>query len=150
MPGDDPGHSDVIDPTRPVQAVHGATTVAEALRLMHRARVRHLPVVDRGRCTGVLVALDLVAAAVDGVTGPVGPLSRRPVPTVPLGADAPTTARAILEGGMDAALVMDDGVVVGIVTATDVLDDLAAREPSPAAATPGDPGDRDLREDVRP
>jgi CBS domain-containing protein len=139
-----------VDPSRPVQAVHDATTVAEALRLMRRARVRHLPVVDRGRCAGVLVDVDLVAAAVDGVTGPVGPLARRPVPTVALGADAPETARAILAGGMDAALVTDDGVVVGIVTATDVLDGLAARTTSPADPPPGGPAGRDLREDVRP
>jgi CBS domain-containing protein len=150
MNGEDPGHRVVIDPSRPVQVVHDATTVAEALRLMHHARVRHLPVVDRGRCTGVLVDIDLVAAAVEGVTGPVGPLSRRPVPTVALGADAPATARAILAGGMDAALVTDDGVVVGIVAATDVLDGLAAQEVSPAVTTPGDPTRRDLREDVRP
>jgi CBS domain-containing protein len=139
----------VIDPSCPVQVVHDATTVAEALRLMHRSRVRHLPVVAHGRCTGVLVDVDLVAAAVDGVAGPVGSLSRRPVPTVALGADAPTTARAILAGGVDAALVMDDGVVVGIVTTTDVLNGLAALELS-STATTGDPISRDLREDVRP
>jgi CBS domain-containing protein len=154
MNGEPLGHGArvVIDPSCPVQVVHDATTVAEALRLMHRSRVRHLPVVAHGRCTGVLVDVDLVAAAVDGVAGPVGSLSRRPVPTVALGADAPTTARAILAGGVGgvgAALVVDDGVVVGIVTATDVLNGLAALELS-STATTGDPISRDLREDVRP
>jgi CBS domain-containing protein len=139
----------VVDPSRPVQVVHETTTVAQALGLLHRAGRRHLPVVDRGRCVGVLVDVDLVAAAVDGVAGHVGPLARRPVPTVALGADAPTAARAILGGGMDAALVLDDGVVVGIVTATDVVEALAGRDLAPDP-TVGGPDGRDLREDVRP
>lgn len=139
-----------VDPSRPVQIVHDTTTVAEALRLMDRARLRHLPVVHRGRCVGVLVDVDLVAAAVDGVAGAVGPLARHPVPTVALGADAPTTARAVIDGGMDAALVLDDGVVVGIVTATDVVAGLAALDRPSAPDSPGDPTARDLREDVRP
>jgi CBS domain-containing protein len=140
----------VVDPSRPVQVAHATTTVAEALHLVHRARVRHLPVVDRGRCVGVLVDVDLVAAAVDGTAGRVGPLARRPVPTVAFGADAPTAARAILAGGMDAALVIDDGVVVGIVTATDVVEALAEGGRAPAAPTAGDPDGRDPRGDVRP
>jgi CBS domain-containing protein len=115
----------VVDHTRPVQVVHDTTTVAEALHLMQRARTRHLPVLHRGGCVGVLVDVDLLAAVVDGVAGAVGPLARHPVPTVALGADAPTVARAIAAGGMDAVLVVDDGVVVGIVTATDVLAGLA-------------------------
>lgn len=126
MHGNDVHHEVTVDPSRPVQVVHDTTTVAEALLLMRRARVRHLPVVRRGRCVGVLVDVDLVAAAVDGVAGAVGPLARRPVPTVALGADAPATARAIVAGGMDAALVMEDSIVVGIVTSTDVLEGLAA------------------------
>ncbi|NMO89459.1 CBS domain-containing protein [Actinomycetospora sp. TBRC 11914] len=116
---------DKVDLSRPVRIVHDTTTVAEALLVMHRAHLRHLPVVRRGRCVGVLVDVDLVAAAVDGRAGEVGPLARHPVPTVGLDADAPATARAIVDGGMDAALVVDDGVVVGIVTATDVVGGLA-------------------------
>ncbi|HEY2191270.1 MAG TPA: CBS domain-containing protein [Actinomycetospora sp.] len=150
MSVEDVRHEVVVDPSRPVQVVHDTTTVAEALQLMHRSRLRHVPVVRRGHCIGVLVDVDLVAAAVDGVAGHVGPLARHPAPTVALGADAATTARAILAGGMDAALVMDDGVVVGIVTATDVLDGLAGSDRPAAAGEPGDPAARDLPQDVRP
>lgn len=139
-----------IDPSRPVRTVHAETSVAEALGLMHRAGVRHLPVVDRGRCTGVLVDVDLVAAVVGGVLGPVGTMARRPVPTVELGADPATGARAILAGGMDAALVTDDGVVVGIVTATDVVGALAATDRMTVPAPTEDPVLGDLRQDVRP
>ncbi|MFC5139887.1 CBS domain-containing protein [Actinomycetospora rhizophila] len=123
-----------IDPSRPVRVVGEHVTVAEALRVMRVAGVRHLPVIADGLCVGLLLDRDLVAAAVDGVTGPVGHLARRPVPTVEVDATTPRTARAVLAGGLDAALVTDGGVVVGIVTATDALAALAA------ADGPGDGG----------
>ncbi|GLZ49644.1 hypothetical protein Acsp06_58290 [Actinomycetospora sp. NBRC 106375] len=114
-----------LDPSRPVRVVTEHATVAEALRVLRVAGVRHLPVIADDRCVGLLVDRDLVAAAVDGVTAPVGRLARRPVPTVEAGASAPRIARAVLTGGMEAALVTDDGVVVGIVTASDALATLA-------------------------
>ena len=111
--------------SRPVRVVDERTSVAEALRVMRLAGVRHLPVVTDGRCVGVLVDRDVVAAAVEGVTEPVGRWARSPVPTVAPGDPPPVVARAVLDGGLDAALVVDDGVVVGIVTATDALSALA-------------------------
>lgn len=114
-----------LHPSRPVRVVTDQATVAEALRVMRVAGVRHLPVVTGERCVGLLVDRDLIAAAVDGVTAPVGHLARRPVPSVEAGAPAPRVARAVLRGGLDAVLVTEDGVVVGIVTATDALAALA-------------------------
>jgi CBS domain-containing protein len=114
-----------LHPTRPVRVVTDQATVAEALRVMRVAGVRHLPVVADERCVGLLVDRDLIAAAVDGVTVPVGRLARRPVPSVEAGTPAPRVARAVLRGGLDAVLVTEDGVVVGIVTATDALAALA-------------------------
>ena len=121
-PPSEPRH---IVPSRPVRVVDERTSVAEALQVMRVAGVRHLPVVTGGRCVGVLVDRDVVAAAVEGVTGPVAPWARSPVPTVAPGDPPPVVARAVLDGGLDAALVVDDGVVVGIVTATDALAALA-------------------------
>jgi CBS domain-containing protein len=114
-----------LHPSRPVRVVTEQATVAEALRVMRVAGVRHLPVVAGDRCVGLLVDRDLAAAAVDGVTEPVGRLARRPVPSVEAGTPAPRVARAVLRGGLDAVLVTEDGVVVGIVTATDALATLA-------------------------
>ncbi|WP_165825816.1 cyclic nucleotide-binding/CBS domain-containing protein [Actinomycetospora cinnamomea] len=114
-----------LHPSRPVRVVTEQATVADALRVMRVAGVRHLPVVAEDRCVGLLVDRDLIAAAVDGVTGPVGRLARRPVPTVEAGASSPQVARAVLAGGLEATLVTEDGVVVGIVTATDALAALA-------------------------
>lgn len=114
-----------LDPSRPVRVIGEHATVADALRVMRVAGVRHLPVIAEGRCTGLLVDRDLIAAAVDGVTTPVGRLARRPVPVVEAGTPAPGVARAVLAGGVDAALVVESGAVVGIVTATDALAALA-------------------------
>lgn len=140
-----------IDRSHPVLVVEAGTSVGDALRVLREHHVRHLPVVSRGLCVGLAVDVDLIAAAVDGVEGPVGRYARRPAPTVPHDADPRTTARAILEGGLDAAVVVDGGAVVGIVTATDVLVALAAVSslvggpPTPAGdpdvPTAGDPAD---------
>jgi CBS domain-containing protein len=121
-----------LHPSRPVRVVTEQATVAEALRVMREAGVHHLPVVTGERCVGLLVDRDLIAAAVDGVTAPVGRLARRPVPSVEAGAPAPRVARAVLGGGLDAVLVTEDGAVVGIVTATDALAALAHADDAPA------------------
>ena len=127
-----------LDPSRPVRVVSEHATVAEALQVLRVAGVRHLPVIAEDRCVGMLLDLDLVAAAVDGVTAPVGRLARHPVPTVAAGASAPAVARAVLAGGMEVALVVEDGAVVGIVTASDALATLAHADDDPGA----DPDDQ--------
>lgn len=127
-PGPDGTSSDPalrLDPSRPVRVVTEHATVAEALQAMRVAGVRHLPVIAADRCVGLLLDRDVIAAAVDGVTSPVGRLARHPVPSVEAGTPAPAVARAILAGGLDAALVTEDGVIVGIVTAADALAALA-------------------------
>jgi CBS domain-containing protein len=134
-----PGPELRLDPSRPVRVIGEHATVAEALRAMRVAAVRHLPVIADGRCVGLLIDRDVIAAAVDGVTTPAGRLARRPVPTVEAGTRAPQIARAVLAGGLDAALVTEDGVVVGIVTATDALAALAHADdgdPSPSTKEP--------------
>jgi CBS domain-containing protein len=121
-PPPEPRH---IAPSCPVRVVDERTSVAEALRVMRVAGVRHLPVVTDGRCVGVLLDRDVVAAAVEGITGPAARWARSPVPTVAPGDPPHVVARAMLAGGLGAALVVDDGVVVGIITATDALAALA-------------------------
>jgi CBS domain-containing protein len=123
-PPSEPRH---IVASRPVRVVDEQTSVAEALRVMRVAGVRHLPVVTDHRCVGVLIDRDVVAAAVEGTTGPAARWARSPVPTVAPGDPPQVVARAVLDGGLDAVLVVDDGVVVGIVTATDALAALAGR-----------------------
>lgn len=101
-----------------------------ALRLMAAQRVRHLPVVDGDRCVGVLLDTDIAHLLARTPT-----MTRTPPLTVaevcrraPLLSpdDRRTTAATRMhELGIDAALVIDDGRLVGLVTATDIVRSLA-------------------------
>lgn len=112
----------------PVIVLSAGATRGEALAAMRDHGVRHLPLVTRAPdggdavCVGLLVDRDLVLGG--SADGPVGGLARTDVPHVAPTDAPPVTARAVLRGGCDAALVVDDGCLVGIVTATDVLRDL--------------------------
>jgi CBS domain-containing protein len=119
---DDPLLSAVMNPC--IVAITPDAPLHTALRLMTRGLVRHLPVLDGTRCAGILVEADLVRAAAIGGPAVVGPLAR-PVPRIPLGARRSRAARALLEGGVDAVLVVDGERLVGIVTATDLVRSLA-------------------------
>ena len=55
---DDPPLSAVM--SREVVAIDADARVPTALHVMAETGVRHLPVVDRGRCLGVLVEADLI------------------------------------------------------------------------------------------
>lgn len=101
-----------------------------ALRLMAAQRVRHLPVVDGDRCVGVLLDTDIAHLLAHTPT-----VTRTPPLTVaevcrraPLLSprDRRTTAATRMhELGTDAALVIDDGRLVGLVTASDIVRSLA-------------------------
>lgn len=112
-----------------------------AWEFMRRAGVHHLPVLDRGsRLVGILTRQQ-VAAHWSG--GPEE-LSRRKVgdlvarkrvqkvqPELPL----PKVAEAVLDSECDAvAVIGPEGVLIGLVTATDVLAAVAGRI-APAAET---------------
>jgi CBS domain-containing protein len=121
-----------ISVSRPVRVIGSASSVADALDLMQRTRVRHLPVVENGYCLGLLIDRDVIAAALEGVEPRLGRLCRGPAPTVGVDATPGEVARAILAGGLDAALVLDDGELAGIVTTTDALVALAGADRSTA------------------
>lgn len=53
--------------TAPVISVSPATTALEALGLMTRRRVRHLPVIDNGRMVGFVSIGDLVKFRIDRI-----------------------------------------------------------------------------------
>ncbi|MGY0234226.1 CBS domain-containing protein [Longispora urticae] len=118
--------------SRPVVAVTLDTDPIEALRLLTTHRIRHLVVLDRdGLCAGVLSDRAIAAAwAVD----PFG-LNRRRAGEL-LGGERATlahqatigqVARFMKEHGVDAVAVVDDlGLPVGVVTAKDLIDVLAA------------------------
>ncbi len=95
----------------------------EARRLMAEHRVRHLPVVERGKIVGILSDADL---------GPhVGQLARTKVnvamtanPTcVAPDVDATVAARLMLEHKVRALPVVEGDTVIGIVSVSDVLEE---------------------------
>jgi CBS domain-containing protein len=109
------GHVVAITPDAPLRV---------ALRLMAAKNVRHLPVLDGPHCVGVVGETDIVRAVAVGGPPLVGPLAR-PVPMLPITAHRADTAAAVLDGAVDAALVVHGGRIVGIVTATDLVRSLA-------------------------
>ncbi|MBI4546231.1 MAG: CBS domain-containing protein [Gemmatimonadetes bacterium] len=132
--------------TREVITVSPSATLADAWGIMRARRIRHLPVVDGGRLVGLVAAGDLRAAAPlpgNGVTAAEQPgalgsrtvadiMIRDVVQTSPR-APVEEAARLLYEHRIGCLPVLADGVLVGIITETDVLrafvDLFGAREP---------------------
>lgn len=107
---------------RPV-TIEADAMLEDARRLMAEHRIRHLPVVERGKIVGILSDADL---------GPhVGQLPRTKVngamtanPTcVAPDVDAAVAARMMLEHRVRALPVVDGETVVGIISASDILEE---------------------------
>src|SRR5581483_951192 len=120
--------------TSPVVTIGPEEPARSAWSLMQRERIRHLVVLDRGRVVGVLSERDL--------GGPGGAALRRgrlagELMTSQVASAKPSTtlrqAANIMSGRLIGSLpVIEDGRVVGIVTATDVLEELGRGSTRPA------------------
>ena len=133
--------------SREVVALDAEARLPTALHVMATTGVRHLPVVERGRCLGVLVETDLIrslaqdsrpfgsAALGTAVTAPVRQL-HRPAPQLPPTARVSDAARHMATDVSDAVLVVEHGRVLGIVTATDLVRLLARRDARPTTPAP--------------
>jgi acetoin utilization protein AcuB len=104
-------------------------TLATAHQMMRENKVRHLPVLERGRLVGILSQRDLyfleTIAGVDLATDHVDDAM-----TVDTFAVAPTASLTEVAGAMakrkyGCAVVIERGRVIGIFTATDALRVLA-------------------------
>lgn len=111
------------------QVISSAHTLAQARQIMRERNIRHLPVVDEGRLVGMVSQRDLylletlegvdpAAERVEEAMSPE-PFSVRP--------DAPLeeVALAMAEHKYGSAVVVDQGVVVGLFTTVDALRALA-------------------------
>jgi len=107
-----------------VRTVDARETVAQALATMKAAGVHHLVVLDGGRMTGLVSADRLERGAAEGILRVENVMCRRvrqaaPDTTLP-------EAAALLRGDSAGALpITIDGRIVGIVTASDLLEWIA-------------------------
>ena len=127
---DDPPLSAVMN--REVVAIDAEARLPTALHVMATTGVRHLPVVDRGRCLGVLVETDLIRCLArhqpssPTITATLRQLYR-PAPDLPPTARVSDAARHMSADVTDAVLITGHGRVLGIVTATDLVRLMPAR-----------------------
>ncbi|GAA4542164.1 CBS domain-containing protein [Pseudonocardia xishanensis] len=134
-----PAPPETLDDQPPVRALMSRRVVAivptaplsTALQLMVAEGVRHLPVMEDGRCTGMVTETD-VLRGLAARRGPWGTADLRVLDVVrtapavvestPVGA----AATVMLQERTDAVLVVGaDGGIAGIVTATDLVHALA-------------------------
>jgi len=116
--------------TTPV-TITGGLTVTQALEVMERRNVHHLPVVnDREALVGIITERDLLRAKGDDV---VENLMERRVITVTEYTPLENAARIMFDNRIGSLPVIRDGKLVGIITQTDLfsvfLELLGAREP---------------------
>lgn len=124
--------------TTPVIAVTSSVPLPEAGRLMARHGFTALPVVDsRGRLMGLLTEEDVIRAGSPGDAGPdagamlsghrtAGAVMRTPGLRAAADLEVRELAHRMTEAGIRSLPVLDDGVLVGMVTFQDVLRALPA------------------------
>lgn len=100
-------------------------SVAEAAKVMHERRIRHLPVLHGGVLMGVLSQRDVaVLSAVDGLDPSQvtveEAMTAEPFATTPK-APLVEAVREMADRNYGCAVVMESGQVVGILTSTDAL-----------------------------
>jgi acetoin utilization protein AcuB len=92
-----------------------------AVALMQQHRFRSLPVVDDGKLLGILTDRDIRTNLNDLDSLTVGKLMTTKLVTVTPGTSVWDAARLLSERKVGAVPVVDDGVLVGIVSTTDLL-----------------------------
>ena len=113
-------------------AITPDSPMSTALHLMATTGVRHLPVLDGERCCGIVLEADIARFVSRGFGSPreraalhVEDLTR-PTEPLPITARRSDAAFRMQTEHVDAVLVTDEGRLVGILTATDLVRSLAA------------------------
>jgi acetoin utilization protein AcuB len=111
-----------------------ATALGEAIRLLERRGIRHLPVVEQGRLVGIISDRDVKGAIASAATSgggrslascldelTAGDVMTRNVITMAPMFPVEEAARVMVTKRISALPVTEDGRLVGILTETDVL-----------------------------
>jgi CBS domain-containing protein len=107
--------------------ITAAASLDEALRLMDRHDIRHLPVLEDGALSGMLSDRDLLESTGWRRSGNVEPDGRvrahmrMPVETIGLSIDVATAAAELVQSRANCLAVMDDGGLAGLVSDSDFL-----------------------------
>lgn len=134
---------------RNVITIRETNSALEAVTLMHRARVRHLPVLDDdGALVGVVTDRDvrhhLFHPRVQKQVGrrsiqrllsevPVSEIMSGPVISIDVTDDIADAARLMLQNYIGSLPVLEGGRLIGIITETDLLRDICRAD---AACSP--------------
>ncbi|MGZ3419639.1 MAG: CBS domain-containing protein [Polyangiales bacterium] len=114
--------------TKKPRCVAVTDSVHRARQIMQASGIRHLPVLDGARVVGIVTERDIRLLETCGRGGTDIAVSEAmtPDPFV-VGSEAPIdqVARAMSQRKLGSAVVMDDGVVVGIFSVVDALTALA-------------------------
>jgi IMP dehydrogenase len=129
--------------TREVVCVTPATRANEALELMRREAIRHLPVLSGGILVGVLSDRDLLPVT-DEHTTVDAIMTRAPVTCSPK-STVGRLADLMVQHRFDSIPIVSDGELVGIVTSVDLLMLLVTSGESLAAVLPFDFSIREFR-----
>lgn len=113
-----------------VSTVSPEHTVAQALQVMFWRDVRHLPVVSEGRVIGVITERDILAARPERASAysadaRVADVMTSPVETIHSKAELAEAAAIMAVQKVGCVPVVDAGSLVGIVTTTDLLAEMA-------------------------
>jgi acetoin utilization protein AcuB len=107
-----------------VITIEPTQSLDEARALLHRHRIRQLPVLRKGRLVGIITDRDLRGAGAKPVT--VGDLmTPKPIVTEP-DVSVDEAARVLTAHKIGALPVVDQGKLVGILASADILDAFVA------------------------
>lgn len=120
--------------TRDVRTLSPEQTLREAVVLMRRLKVRHLPVIDQDRVVGIVTDRDVKRAtpsalSEDGRAGydrvlnetPISQVMTRDPLTIQPSMTVKEAVKALIDHRFGALPVVADGKLVGIVTQSDFL-----------------------------
>lgn len=114
------------------------TPLIAAQAMMKGHEIRHLPVEQDGKVIGVVTEADLrnAVALTASPEMPIGRLCTRPPLAVPLDVPLKTLVMQMSDEGVDSAVVLRHGRLAGIVTLSDICEELLRRLPTPFVDEP--------------